>query len=55
MLKIIGRTWSPTPLSVPHYKQSVTLKLNSEAVVCRRTIPTERPTLVGEVSANLCG
>jgi hypothetical protein len=25
------------------------------AVVRKQTIPTERPTLVGEVSANLCG
>jgi hypothetical protein len=31
------------------------LKLNSMAVVRKRTIPTERPPLVGEVSANLCG
>jgi hypothetical protein len=30
-------------------------KLNSVAVVRKRTIPTERPPLVGEVSANLCG
>jgi hypothetical protein len=30
-------------------------KLNSLAVVCKRTIPAERPPLVGEVSANLCG
>jgi hypothetical protein len=29
------------------------LKLNSVAVVRKRTIPTERPPLVGEVSANL--
>jgi hypothetical protein len=28
-------------------------KLNSFAVVRKRTIPTERPPLVGEVSANL--
>jgi hypothetical protein len=28
-------------------------KLNSVAVVRKRTIPTERPPLVGEVSANL--
>jgi hypothetical protein len=28
---------------------------NSVAVVRKRTIPTERPPLVGEVSANLCG
>jgi hypothetical protein len=30
-------------------------KLNSVAVIRKRTIPTERPPLVGEVSANLCG
>jgi hypothetical protein len=30
-------------------------KLNSVAVVRKRTIPTERPPLVGKVSANLCG
>jgi hypothetical protein len=30
-------------------------KLNSVAVVRKRTIPTERPPLVGEVSAKLCG
>jgi hypothetical protein len=29
--------------------------LNSVAVVRKRTIPTERPLLVGEVSANLGG
>jgi hypothetical protein len=27
-------------------------KLNSMTLVCERTIPTERPPLVGEVSAN---
>jgi hypothetical protein len=30
-------------------------KLNSVALVRERTIPTERPPLVGEVSANVCG
>jgi hypothetical protein len=30
------------------------LKQNSVALVRERTIPTERPPLVGEVSANLC-
>jgi hypothetical protein len=30
-------------------------KLNSVALVRERTIPTERPLLVGEVSANFCG
>ena len=34
-----------------HYK----LKLNSVALVRERTIPTERPPPVGEVSANFCG
>jgi hypothetical protein len=29
--------------------------LYSAAVVRKRTIPTERPQLVGEFSANLCG
>jgi hypothetical protein len=28
---------------------------NSVALVRKRTIPTERPQLVGEVSANFCG
>jgi hypothetical protein len=28
---------------------------NSVALVRERTIPTERPPLVGEVSANFCG
>jgi hypothetical protein len=31
------------------------LKLNSMVWVRERTIPTERPPLVGEVIANLCG
>jgi hypothetical protein len=30
-------------------------KKNSVALVRKRTIPTERPPLVGEISANLCG
>jgi hypothetical protein len=29
--------------------------LNSMVWVCKRTIPTERPPLVGEVIANFCG
>jgi hypothetical protein len=32
-----------------------TKKLNSVALVRKRTIPTERPSLVGELSANFCG
>jgi len=31
------------------------LNLNSVALVRERTIPTERPPPVGEVSANFCG
>jgi hypothetical protein len=27
----------------------------SVALVCKRTIPTERPPIVGEVSASFCG
>jgi hypothetical protein len=30
-------------------------KLNSVALVCEQTIPTKRPLLVAEVSANFCG
>jgi hypothetical protein len=33
----------------------ITKKKNSVALVRKRTIPTERPPLVGDVSANLCG
>ena len=33
----------------------IKLKLNSVALVRERTIPTERPPPVGEVSANFCG
>jgi hypothetical protein len=35
--------------------EDVKLKLNSMALVRERTIPTELPPLVGEVSANYCG
>jgi hypothetical protein len=31
------------------------IKKNSVALVRKRTIPTKRPPLVGEVSANFCG
>jgi hypothetical protein len=33
----------------------LTKKTNSMALVRERTIPTERPPLVGEVSVNFCG
>jgi hypothetical protein len=35
--------------------QELKKKLNSVAVVSKGTIPTKRPPLVGEVSANLSG
>jgi hypothetical protein len=42
--------------SVEEFKYLGTmLKLNHMAVVRERTIPTERPPPVGEVSANFCG
>jgi len=31
------------------------IKLNSVALVRTRTLPTERPPLVGEFTANFCG
>jgi hypothetical protein len=43
----------PGANQVPVY--GVALNLNSVASVRRRTLPTERPPLVGEVSANLGG
>jgi hypothetical protein len=49
------------PLGRPARSQSLyrlgyrKTKLNSVALVSKGTIPTERPQLVGEVSANFCG
>jgi hypothetical protein len=46
------------PLLWSHWKRLYTSKKhfkNSVALVRKRTIPTERPPLVVEVSANLCG
>jgi len=43
----------PSEKDFPHTKTK--LKLNSVALVRERTIPTERPPPVGEVSANSCG
>jgi hypothetical protein len=36
-------------------KNVIKQKQNSVALVSERTIPTERPPIVGEVSANFCG
>jgi hypothetical protein len=37
------------------YQPKLKTKLNSMALARERTIPTERPPPVGEVSANFCG
>jgi hypothetical protein len=37
------------------YKTETDMEKNSMALVRDRTILTERPPLVGEVSANFCG
>jgi hypothetical protein len=37
------------------HEKNTMLKKNSMVCVLERTIPTERPPLVGEVSANFCG
>jgi hypothetical protein len=42
----------PDVISLPRCRCSFKSKLNSVALVHKRTIPTERPPLVGEVSAN---
>jgi len=42
-------------LELLHVAVPCKLKLNSVALVRTRTIPTERPPPVGEVSANFCG
>jgi len=42
-------------ISVLNGNVSTKTKLNSVALVRTRTIPTERPPSVGEVSANFCG
>jgi hypothetical protein len=41
--------------SILNHIQCIKPKLNSVALVRERTIPTERPPLVGEVAANFCG
>jgi hypothetical protein len=38
-----------------HHKQQNKQQTNSVALVGKRTIPTERPPLVGEVTANFSG
>jgi hypothetical protein len=57
-----GEGWETPTLSGPlgrvnlnYWTTYVAIKINSVAFVRERTIPTERPPLVGEVSANFCG
>jgi hypothetical protein len=46
-------------ISAEHYRiwkwYKIKQKLNSVALVRKQTIPTERPRVIGEVSANYCG
>jgi hypothetical protein len=43
------------PLANCYYTTNKITKTNSVALVCKRIIPTERPPLVDEVSANFSG
>jgi hypothetical protein len=47
----VGRTHTPKIIFLMKLKK----KLNSVAFVREQTMPTERPPLDGEVSANFCG
>jgi hypothetical protein len=38
-----------------HREDLILVLTNSVALVRERTIPTERPPLVGEISVNFCG
>jgi hypothetical protein len=54
--KLVGV--GPTIQAVVAYQSrfcNVNASLNSVARVLERTVPTERPPLVGEVNANFCG
>jgi hypothetical protein len=44
-----------TPKAEKMQGKAVTLKKNSMVRARERTIPTERPSLLGEVVANFCG
>jgi hypothetical protein len=43
------------PAIEPYIVPVLKTKLSSVVLVLERTMPTERPPLVGEVSANFCG
>jgi hypothetical protein len=47
--------WKCPSETLADFQRAKKKKLHSVAVVRKRTIPTERPPLVGEVSANFCG
>jgi hypothetical protein len=52
----LGEFRSSVPFEAfTRFRMNVKKKLNSVALVRKQTIPTERPPLDGEVSANLCG
>jgi len=48
-------SWTDKKIAGIAWVQGFIKKLNSVALVRERTIPTERPPPVGEVSANFCG
>jgi hypothetical protein len=52
---IVKTTFVSGPGSRGHDKTEIELKLNSVAFVRELTIPTERPPLLGEFTANFCG
>jgi hypothetical protein len=55
----VSRNWTDMTLNQKHMgviiRSCFPTKLNSVAWIRERTIPIERPPLVGEVSANFCG
>jgi hypothetical protein len=53
---LVSSGYSPHFVKLMLHRTNQTKKeLDSVALVCKRTIPTERPPHFGEVSANLCG
>jgi len=51
----LNTSWTLDMIHIKVVEKIETRKLNSVALVRTRTIPTERPPPVGEVSANFCG
>ena len=50
--KVVTGKWSEHEIIISSSNSS---SINSVALVRKRTIPTEQPPPVGEVSANFCG